>query len=89
MTMSSTVDDCWHGRLSSKEAEMRLMVVNKSKVSEVKRNRLILSYISDKDKGLGKHLLLSTNLSRMSSSLSRCPLSTKSGSGGQGVILTR
>ena len=43
---------CWHGKLSSKEAEERLVAVNKINAyllreSEVKRNKFILSYISD------------------------------------------
>ena len=73
--MSSVVDDCWHGRLSSKEAEARLIAVNKAKAylfreSDVKKNRFILSFISDKDKGLFKHLIVPTPTKKAFSSIS-------------------
>ena len=50
MTMATVEEECWHGKLSSKEAEKRLVAVNKTylfRESEVKRNKFILSYISD------------------------------------------
>ena len=52
MTMATVEEECWHGKLSSKEAEERLVAINKTNTylfreSEVKRNKFILSYISD------------------------------------------
>ena len=63
MTMATVEEECWHGKLSSKEAEERLVAVNKINAylfreSEVKRNKFILSYISDKTRGLFKHLIV-------------------------------
>ena len=73
--MNSNVEECWHGQLTSKKAEERLLAVNKGKSylfreSEVKRNRFIMSYISDKDRGLFKHLLIPTPTRKAFSSLS-------------------
>ena len=61
--MNSIVEECWHGQLSSKKAEERLLAVNKAKAylfreSDIKKNRFILSYVSDKDRGIFKHLLI-------------------------------
>ena len=68
MTMASIVEDCWHGKLSSKEAEARLVGVNKAKAylfreSDVKEKRFILSYIS------GSHLAIRTVLGTEESNL--------------------
>ena len=65
ITKNSIVEECWHGHLSFKKAEVRLLAVNKAKSnlfreSEVKRNRFILSYISDKDCGIFKHIITQT-----------------------------
>jgi hypothetical protein len=63
--MSTVVESCWHGKISSTEAEHRLMATNKAKAylvreSDVRSNRLLLSYVSDKDRGLFKHLFVPT-----------------------------
>ena len=63
--MSTVVESCWHGKISSTEAEHRLMATNKAKAylvreSDVKSNRFLLSYVSDKDRGLFKHLFVPT-----------------------------
>ena len=48
MTMAMVEEDCWHGKVSSREAEERLVAVNKTNAylfreSDVKRNKFILS----------------------------------------------
>ena len=63
--MSTVVESCWHGKISSTEAEHRLMATNKTKAylvreSDVKSNRFLLSYVSDKDRGLFKHIFVPT-----------------------------
>ena len=64
MTMVTLKGECWHGKLSSKEAEERLVATRPTptlylfRESEVKRNKFILSYISDKTRGLFKHLIV-------------------------------
>ena len=59
------VESCWHGKISSTEAEHRLMATNKAKAylvreSDFRSNRFLLSYVSDKDRGLFKHLFVPT-----------------------------
>ena len=61
--MATVEEDCWHGKVSSREAERRLVAVNKTNAylfreSDIKRNKFILSYISDKTRGLFKHLIV-------------------------------
>ena len=61
--MATVLEDCWHGKISSREAEERLMAVNKTcaylfRESNIKSKKFILSYISDKDHGLFKHLIV-------------------------------
>ena len=63
MTMATVEEECWLGKLSSKEAEERLVTVNKINAylfreSEVRRNKFLLSYILDKTRGLFKHLIV-------------------------------
>ena len=62
-TMATVEEDCWHGKVSSREAERRLVAVNKTNAylfreSDIKRNKFIFSYISDKTRGLFKHLIV-------------------------------
>ena len=63
MTMATVVEDCWHGKVSSRLAEERLVAVNKTNAylfreSDVKSKKYILSYLSDKNRGLFKHLIV-------------------------------
>ena len=67
-TMTTVEEECWHGAVSCREAEERLLAVNMNNAylfrkSEIKRKgsrgeKFILSYISDKDSGLFKHLVV-------------------------------
>ena len=52
--MATVEEDSWHGKVSSREAERRLVAGG----CDIKRNKFILSYISDKTRGLIKHLIV-------------------------------
>ena len=52
--MATVEEDSWHGKVSSREAERRLVAGG----CDIKRNKFILSYISDKTRGLFKHLIV-------------------------------
>ena len=61
--MSDVLETCWHGQISKEEAENRLRASNKTNAylfreSDIKRRRFLLSYISDKDRGLFKHVFV-------------------------------
>ena len=61
--MATVLEDCWHGKISSREAEERLTAVNKTNAylfreSDIKSKKFILSYISDRASGLFKHLIV-------------------------------
>ena len=63
--MSDVLETCWHGQISKEEAENRLRASNKTNAylfreSDIKRRRFLLSYISDKDRGLFKHVFVPT-----------------------------
>ena len=65
--MATVEEECWHGKVSSREAERRLVAVNKTNAylfreSDIKRNKFILSYISDKTCGLFKHLIVPSSI---------------------------
>ena len=61
--MSGVLETCWHGQISKEEAENRLIAADKTNAylfreSDIKSRRFLLSYISDKDRGLFKHVFV-------------------------------
>ena len=67
--MLPVVKACWHGKLSTREAEERLRTINKSNAylireSDIRSKQFVLSYLSDKNRGLCKHVIVPTLLSR-------------------------
>ena len=53
--MLPVVKACWHGKLSTREAEERLRTINKSNAylireSDIKSKQFVLSYLSDKNR---------------------------------------
>ena len=69
--MSNILETCWHGQISKEEAENRLSGAGKTNAylfreSDIKGRRFLLSYISDKDRGLFKHVFVPNPSARKS-----------------------
>ena len=69
--MSNILETCWHGQSSKEEAENRLSGAGKTNAylfreSDIKGRRFLLSYISDKDCGLFKHVFVPNPSARKS-----------------------
>ena len=67
--MSGVLETCWHGQISKEEAENRLRASSKANAylfreSDIKSRKFLLSYISDNDRGLFKHVFVPTLSSR-------------------------
>ena len=64
-----SLETCWHGKLSKEEAENRLIAADKTgtylfRESDIKSRRYLLSYTSDNNQGLFKHVFVPTARAR-------------------------